>query len=60
MASQLVGLSLDDIDVEALEPVLELNALTLESVNGAQAAAELATSCLYGCSCCVSCCCCCC
>jgi hypothetical protein len=60
MAGPTLGLALDDIDVEALELVIEVDALTLDSISGAQATAELATSCLYGCSCCVSCCCCCC
>lgn len=60
MTSHRVALALDDIDVEALEPIVDLNALTLESVLGAHAMAELATSCAPVCSCCVTCCCCCC
>lgn len=60
MAIQRVALALDDIDVETLEPIADLNALTLESMSGAHAMAELATSCVATCSCCITCCCCCC
>jgi hypothetical protein len=60
MAIQRVALALDDIDVETLEPVADLTALTLESMSGAHAMAELATSCVATCSCCITCCCCCC
>ncbi|GAA0960526.1 hypothetical protein [Virgisporangium aurantiacum] len=54
------ALELTGIDVEPLELVADRIPLSLDSVSGAQATAELAASCLYGCSCCVSCCCCCC
>jgi hypothetical protein len=60
MASHGIGLALDDIDVETLEPVMYANTLTLESVMGAHAMAEMATSCVATCSCCITCCCCCC
>jgi hypothetical protein len=53
------ALELADVDVERLEFEADLGALDLASVSGAQATAELATSCLYACSCCVVCCCCC-
>jgi hypothetical protein len=60
MASYGIGLALDDIDVMTLEPVTGEQALTLESMSGAHAMAELATSCVATCSCCITCCCCCC
>jgi hypothetical protein len=53
-------LALDEIEVETLEPVMYDNTLTLESVMGAHAMAEMATSCVATCSCCITCCCCCC
>ena len=59
--STLDGLALElaGLDAEPLRFEAEFAGADLESVSGAQATAELATSCLYGCSCCVACCCCC-
>lgn len=55
----LLALELHDVDVEPLELATDFDGLTLETISGAQAVAELATSCLYACSCCAVCCCCC-
>jgi hypothetical protein len=57
---ETLALELADVDAEPLQSVTELAGLSLESLTGGQAMAELATSCLYGCSCCAACCCCCC
>jgi hypothetical protein len=53
------SLELADIDAELLDFDAGPAGTDLESVSGAQATAELATSCLYACSCCAICCCCC-
>jgi hypothetical protein len=54
-----LALNLSDLDTEVLEVTGPLPEVTLESLVGGHAMAELAASCTV-CSCCAVCCCCCC
>ncbi|WP_373320641.1 thiomuracin/GE37468 family thiazolyl RiPP peptide [Rhizocola hellebori] len=54
-----LSLSLSDLDTEVLEIASQSPSVTLESLVGGHAMAEMAASCSV-CSCCVVCCCCCC
>jgi hypothetical protein len=54
-------IDLNDVDTEALVITGTSSDVTLESLMGGQAMAEMAASCaVCSCSCCVVCCCCCC